>query len=282
MYRYWASGMTVDSELEIPELPLSTERPEVTIKWGTVPPVQHTASPSLEFVFHLAAGAFQISQGREITVDPSSMATPEAVRILLLGRVMAILLRQRGWVPLHASGVAIDGRAVLFVGPSGTGKSTTAAAFHLSGHTVITDDVGAVRVASSQCIVQPVLPRIRLLDDSRRLLEPLDLQPQFQVDKHTYKLAQSRAEEHLPLKRIYILEIGDDFRSEPLAPALATALLNRHSFIKRLRSQPEVLKSHLNQCAAIAQLVPVHLLIRPRSLTRISEIVQVVEGDMRL
>ena len=64
----------------------------------------------------------------------------------LAGYVLAFVLRLRGSVPLHASAVAIDGRALLFVGDSWAGKSSTAAAFSILGYPVLADDIVRIDV----------------------------------------------------------------------------------------------------------------------------------------
>ena len=42
---------------------------------------------------------------------------------------------------MHASAIVHEGKAVLFTGISGAGKSTTANAFRLKGYKMLTDDV---------------------------------------------------------------------------------------------------------------------------------------------
>ena len=54
--------------------------------------------------------------------------------------LVARLLGQRGGVILHASSVAIDGRAFVFLGHSGAGKSTIAEIASASGAEVLSDD----------------------------------------------------------------------------------------------------------------------------------------------
>jgi hypothetical protein len=280
MFRYSAFGVVVDSEIELPELVRTEGEADVTIRLADIPRFEHKATSDEDYVFNRDSGSFRIRNGREILVDIPRGAKPEGVRVLLLGRVMAFLLRQRGWLPLHASGVAINGQAILFVGPSGAGKSTMAAAFHARRHIVITDDVAAVRTTDGICTTQPGGSRVRLFGDSRILLDGLDLRPELQLDKHSYDLPCPALPGRMPVKRIYVLETGNSFNTAVLSPVLAAALLNRHSFVKARRSESDVLDAHLRRCAAVASSTPVHRLVRPHSLSLLSQLVRLVEEDL--
>jgi len=281
MRLYSAYGLVIASEIAFPELPLASGEPHVAIRFGAVPWIEHRATPHEEYVFNGDSGAFRIRDGVDILIEPARGAAEEVLRVLLLGRVMAFLLRQRGWLPLHSSGVAINRQCVLFLGPSGTGKSTTAAAFHRHGHSVLTDDVGAVMATGGRCVVQPGQSRIRLLQDAEHLVAGLHARtPEFQLDKHSYDLTDHGVVGQIPLSRIYVLETGTKCSTEKLPPAVAAALLHRHSFVKRLRSEPAVLIEHLRHCAAVASLVSVHRLIRPHSVSMLPGLVQIVERDL--
>jgi hypothetical protein len=86
--------------------------------------------------------------------------------IYLLGPVMGFVLRQRGTVTLHASSLAVHGRALALVGEAGAGKSTTAAALALRGWAVLGEDVCALAESPSGYQVLPAYPRVGLWPDS--------------------------------------------------------------------------------------------------------------------
>jgi hypothetical protein len=88
----------------------------------------------------------------------------------LTGSVLAFVLRLRGSVPLHASAVAIEGRALLFVGDSWAGKSSTAAAFSILGYPVLSDDIVRIDTAGDGLAAYPSHPRLNVWPDSATTL----------------------------------------------------------------------------------------------------------------
>ena len=92
-------------------------------------------------------------------------STAEDAATYLLGPVLAHVLRRRGTLALHASGIAVRDHAVLIVGAPGSGKSTAAAACALRGATVMTDDVAAIEWREDRAFVLPGYPRLRLWSD---------------------------------------------------------------------------------------------------------------------
>jgi hypothetical protein len=114
---------------------------------------------------------FAVRGGRRIDVDPAPGADAAEVRTYLLGSGLGLLLHQRGELPLHVSAVVLDGRAWAFTAPSGTGKSTLAAALHLhAGLRVLADDVAVARAPGDDgqqpLELWPGLPVLKLRSDA--------------------------------------------------------------------------------------------------------------------
>ena len=61
-------------------------------------------------------------EGREIWADWPEGYSLEDACTYLMGPVIAFTLRLRGVTCLHASSVAVDGRAIALTGPAGAGK----------------------------------------------------------------------------------------------------------------------------------------------------------------
>ena len=280
MFRYFAFALSIEPELELPGLPPGGGDPGVTIRLGDVPRTSCQTTMVDEVAIPRDLAWVHIRGGREIIVDPLPDADPDLLRSVLLGRIMSFLMRQRGWLPLHASGVVMGGMGVLFMGPPGAGKSSTAAACHARGHLVIADDLGAVRVVDGVGRVQPAWSCLKLCDDAVSLLDGLQLGVERQAGKQRFRLGGIGMPAFFPLNRIYFLEYGDGLRTETIAPPSAMMALDANSFIKRWRMEREAMASHLRHCAAVSTAIPIHRLIRPRSLGALPELVHFLERDL--
>lgn len=112
-------------------------------------------------------GRFLIRPGGEIRLERSEDGCRADVEAALVSVVAGAVLHQRASLPLHASCVLIDGRAVAITAPSGTGKSTLAAALVSAGHRLLSDDICVIRFAEDGAVMAlPGAPRLRLYDDS--------------------------------------------------------------------------------------------------------------------
>lgn len=79
--------------------------------------------------------------GSELMFEPHPEAEPRELEKLRRGAVPLLLAHLAGSIPLHASAVAVDGGAIVFVGASGLGKSTLAAALcDHAGASLLGDD----------------------------------------------------------------------------------------------------------------------------------------------
>ena len=78
----------------------------------------------------IARSGAALEEGRRVFYDAAEGEDMSLVRSCLLGPVAAGMMRQRGYLPLHASAVAPGPKApvVAMLGWCGWGKSSTAAA----------------------------------------------------------------------------------------------------------------------------------------------------------
>jgi len=148
--------------------------------------------------------------------------TIEDTATYLLGPVFGFILRLRGTTCLHASVVAINGRAVAIIGVAGAGKSTTAAAFAKMGYPVLTEDVAAIDDEGTRFLIRPGYPLIRLwpssvemlfgAQDSLPLMTPNWDKRYLDLTNDDYRFQK----EPLPLGAIYFLQARSDDDSAPM------------------------------------------------------------------
>jgi hypothetical protein len=227
-------------------------------------------------------GTFVARGGTEIIVDPAPCVAAKVLRLHLLGPVLGALLRQRGFLVLHASAVSVAGEAVAFLGSHGWGKSTTAAALHALGHGVVADDIGAVALTPRGAVIVPGFPRLKLWPEVGRALgeRPESLPRVHPEHEKREKRADCGFSPHpIPLRRIYVLAEADEHRAEWLRPPEALLQLLRHSYgAQTLRAvRPG---SHFLQCASVARDVPVRRLAFARSLTGLAPLARFIEEDL--
>jgi hypothetical protein len=289
MYRYAAFALNIHSEVELPGFPASCGEPDVTIRLGSVNRARTAAAIDDEVASPVNVGWFHIVRGREIIVDLLPCADPGELRTLLAGRLMGFLLRQRGYLALHASAVAIDGQGVLFVGDSGSGKSTTAAAFHSRGHDLLADDVAAVRIVKEGVKegveVQAACTGLRLREDSRVVMGAAATPAGFQAEKRHYILQDQPSAGACSVKRIYVLEFGDcggpsQIHATAMPGFRSAALLSAHSFLRKRKASHALRQINLDRAGAVAAAAPVLRLVRARSLNLLPALVNFVEKEL--
>ncbi|MFA7486663.1 MAG: hypothetical protein WCY72_01085 [Lysobacteraceae bacterium] len=234
---YRVYGLTVKSEIELPELLASSQDAPVdlVIRLGDVPrhleDIQHQSS-----WFEANARAclitipdvcrLYIRDGREVIVDRRMRGDGRPVRaadlrLYLLGSGMGAALHQRGWLPLHVGAVRAGNGIWAFTGPSGAGKSTLTATLHLRyGLPLVSDDVLALRLDQRRPLVFPGPRKLKLWQDAAEhlgcdpnaLVQDLSATPKFQL----YLGDGEQDAEPEPLRALVLL----DPSPEPVAPSL--------------------------------------------------------------
>ena len=212
---YQAYGLSIHTDLICPELlpfPHSSHEPDVTI---TMLGEEATLLSSLpERSYEVRPGCFQldvrrvaryrVEEGRRILIQAHASASPEKVRLFLLGSAMSALLYQRGLLPLHGSAVETRWGGMIFVGPQGSGKSTLAAEFHSHGYRLLSDDVCAVESTPNGLRILPALAQFRLCAVA---YQKLGASPEayFDVDKFAVSMGKQYCPHPVPLKAVHIL-----------------------------------------------------------------------------
>lgn len=173
------------------------------------------------------------------------------------------------------------------MGGQGWGKSTLAAAFHVRGHGMLTDDVTAIQMDSGHPMVLPAFPQLKLWPNSVVALGDIpESLPVVHPDltKRALRVTSGFAHAPLPLKRIYVLAVGQqEVEIESLSRQEALVELIGHSYAARFGQ--ELLKAtgmatHFKQCAQVPQNTSIYRFRRAASLSVLDEHVRRLINDL--
>lgn len=300
-YKYKAYNLNFNTCIPLPQLPVSnSEQTDVTISWGKIDwqPANinaehrcwHVDGNNVYFYWQFS-GKYLVRGGKEIIIDPlPELDSEHIIGLPLLGPLMAMLLQQRGYFILHASGIKIEDRACVFLGCKGQGKSTMAATLYGRGHQLVADDIAAISLNSAgEPTLLPGFPQIRLWPDSVRAAlghENPETLPEIypNVTKRACPTFENFYSQSLPLKRIYILGSAKkpEIKLLPIQEAIKHLIGN--SYIPMTLGSDFVNSGyspkHFQDCTEIIKQVEICSLDRPRSLDLLPEIARLVEQDM--
>jgi len=300
MYNYRAYNLGISSMLPLPELQSSAEvATDVTIRFDRVtwtPPLGSMTADEPYFevakdeahFFWSVLGKFRVRGGTEIVVDPCAGVEERLLRLPLLGTLLAVLLHQRGSLVLHASAVAIEGEAIIFVGNKGYGKSTMAATLYGRGHQLLSDDVVALSMEDSgRSMVLPGFPQLKLYPEAVTVSlgdDPGALRELAEGYEKLGRHVNDRfAQQALPLRSIYVLGLGPVLKISELDPQAALLTLIANSYMARFGRQllnGAEASLHLRYCTRLIAQANVYRLERPNSLSLLPSIGQLVEEHL--
>ncbi|MGD1855043.1 MAG: hypothetical protein ACFB2W_12420 [Leptolyngbyaceae cyanobacterium] len=288
MYCYSAYQLCLHSEIPLSGLPNTEGEPDVIIRLGDSreQPDPDTVNPTQDIFGQLAEiGKIRISDGKFITITPFEGVTHEMIGPNILGGCMSVILRQRGFLVLHASSVAIQGKVVAFLGHSGWGKSTLAAALHAHGHSVITDDVLAIRLEDAERPkVVPSFPQCKLTSQAAEALgkDPASLESLYAHSaKRAYHFQTGFQKEQLPLQSIYLLSKGDSHSITPLSFKDAFVYLVSHTRAMDVLRDTQSMQTHFQQCTQLLKQVSYHRFTRKPGLEELPDLVRMVEKHVK-
>lgn len=234
---------------------LGTRGETYVAEWGTC------------IVLEVTPRGERISLRTDGTVDPFFLAKVER------GPVAALERRLRGALTLHASATAPeDGPALVLLGDSGAGKSTTAAALVARcGHALFADDMAWIDVAGGTATVVPTEASLYL---GERSANALGLKTH---DDHVFWDATTKcgvparpAEERRRLGTIVLVEWGEACRAERLPALEAMRGVLPHVARAGITTR-DARVAELENLSALLEAVFVYRVVRPKAFAALDE-----------
>jgi hypothetical protein len=285
MYTSRAYGLVLKSDMELLATPIQTEqKADVTIQRGTVPRLPQDSFHAHNAIVGMMpdVGLFYMKDGREVMYEPVAGLLDNEIVPDIMGAAMSAILVQRGNLVLHASAVATNDSAIAFLGHSGYGKSTLAAAFREAGYGWVTDDVLAITPDQSQPYVTASFPNGKLLPDTAAALgyRANSLQPLHQnAVKLTYRADTSFVHDLAPLKKIYLLAWGDEDRIIPLPQSKGILAIHHYSRGLEALTNTTSQSIYFQKAAQLVRQVPMAILQRRPNLNGLSNLLEFIHQD---
>lgn len=287
-FHYKAFDLTFKSEIDLLLPPLAgMPEPDVTLQFGkfshelkdrTWNGIQYGYVGGSDLVLGWGnLGRYWVRSGKKVIIDPILPLCVSDVRLPVLGIVMATILQQRGNIVLHGSSVLLDGKAVIFLGNKGEGKSTLANWLVGNGFALLSDDICSLESRDGHnYLIQPAFSSMRLNPDV--LLHCGDSPEKYPqvhpaIEKRTKDVEGSFCASRRSVGAICILSSGNELRIERVHGIKAVQDVLPHMISTRFPSdQPlEILQSTFLNTTQLVKSLPVYRVIRPRDMGVLEE-----------
>lgn len=293
MYR--AYGRVLESDRLLPELePVEAPRPDVRLVWDAR--VQAPADLRWTTLWRFSDGEPWVTAARGsgaqhfrfgrfadfrvspalIEMAPRGRVADSTLRHLLLDQALPLALASAGSLVLHASAVLLGGRAVLFAGPAGAGKSTLAALLARRGVPVLADDGVLIEEGPDGSLhAVPSYPGLRLFEDSSvaASLDGGGAVSDYSPKRRFVSAARPGLFESAParLGRIYVISAADELDMARLSRRDAAMAIVRHAYRPGADDRPG-LRTQLETIARCSETLDVWSLRCPRDFSRADDV----------
>jgi hypothetical protein len=315
-YYYAVYGLRLVSNVPLPGLPVQTAQQvdvEVDFAGGVTEREETTGAVLLcrhgvETLWRTSDGAWLVrltgvrrntvefllaADGARIHVSWTPGVAIQNLPPLVQNMALGACLLRRGVLSLHASAVLAPHGALLILGASGNGKSSTTAALLARACRLLTDDIAALDIRADHVWVQPGYPGIRLWPDTAAALgfAPEALPTVFRntsvvgdkrfLDVHHIPGAFHPAP--APVQAIYILGARRADLDTPLLAPLSTKQAIPHlmaNIYGAYRLDASMYAWALPQCIRLAQVCRIVSVIPTARLTALPGLAQALLSDV--
>lgn len=213
------------------------------------------------------------------TIHYESLGADEkTLKLFVLSEAIGIALFRQGNFVLHGSCVLVNGKANIFIGTPGAGKSTTATAFWKNGKTILSDDLSVVKFINEKPFVLPAFPQLKVWEDALNGLK-IDTSLLGKSTEGGTKYLINQPFEHfppqpIPLEKITVLLKHNSRKREGNVSILETPTeLLKHFPLPSGLLKTELLKNHFLQSLKIAETVEITQQKRPKNFAALEEFV---------
>jgi len=299
MTLYSAYGLTIKSDFPLPELLPGSGEIDLHIQKGKIQlPVLEATSIKRQGVTSYFGGnnqeaylhwpgvaTFCAQDGKYLIVQPQTEEIDaDYLNLYILSEALGLILYQRGYLLLHGSAVKVTGKAVIFAGAPGAGKSTMAAAFSKKGYPILGDDMVAIKITSDgQVMVYPGFPQIKIWSPTVQglKLKSETLSPLFSGSHKQLLQPRKFRPEPLSVAGCFMLSRGEKFELNSLEGQKALMSLFRFFSCPGQILMGESLDNYRQKCLDLTKSVPMFEVKRPDNFRVLKKFVNWLIGKMK-
>ena len=190
-------------------------------------------------------GYFKISQGKKIFFyRENTSISDEIISRTIINSIMGFCLYQRGNLVLHGSAIVKNNSSYLFMGPSGSGKSSLSADLSLNhGTNFLCEDVALIQNNDQKLSIASAPKFVKLTNEAAKLLgfkefDRLNL-PSDRLGRSLYKITSKQ--DSNTIRASFFLEWGRNFEikeidKDQLLPAFLVSTYSAFPFNSCKRS----------------------------------------------
>lgn len=218
----------------------------------------------------------------ELIVYYQSEADLSDISMFLLGFTFSYLLVKRKIFTFHGNTIIHKGKGLMFLGESGSGKSSLSAGYLKAGDKMISDDISKVDLMDTHAVVCPSYPSIKLWKttsetlgfDLRNALEVFNQKNKFQLSSAV--LFSSTA---APLTAMIYIVPADTERVTLVRENAfrSVRILTENVYNFRIATLSAYKSSMSQFIIQLLEIVPVYTLRRPRNTFTVQEQMDVIE-----
>ena len=269
MYKTILYGLKFSSEVRLSTMPFKDFKgaPDITIKKARFKRPKdgnkslHYKPYSVlgkDYFFNEIPGIalFRV-KSHEIAIQKNRNATWQDVFAFFYDNILAVILLLNNKFILHASAININGKAVLFCGNAGDGKSLLALNFmKVRGATIIEDDKCLIEYNPKKKIyeIRNHYPFLEIWNPDRHFVKEnkkivLKKKLRKDIGKFQYDISKVIKKRPVPVDKIILLEVSNDdvkVEKEFITGFLKARILVKHTHLSGFTNIFQKNKEHFN------------------------------------
>lgn len=284
MYKYEVYGHVLESDFALPLREVTREKTDIFVRESTeddLTKAPHNAESLIRGWFPEVAN-FSVQNGNEIRVFVLDKSRIGLITEYILGALLSIVMRQRGYLVLHAATLALGDSALILTGDSGWGKSTLSIIMNKIGFEFMGDDVAVVSLENKHCLVLPGPNIAKVSSQAANLISSNKIPKLHKYSNKFRYVARLESTEPKVLRHVYALQANWGRSSKILSCSTTVAFIDiiRHTRVNKVLTNRRYLSDNMDQAKKLLERVKYRKVVREKGLDKIKETVDMILEDL--